>query len=139
MGERNRMRETINRERSCQIREETESGEEGIQQGQRRRGRESELQTEREIERGWASKEYQPKSEICTFRYEDRKKKKFTIGFYCKRKLKRQLLGSINYRFHHDLTRLRHPRRFNILTHTHTVRWLDEPDTLPLPPSAPSH
>lgn len=54
MGERNRMRETINRERSCQIREETESGEEGIQQGQRRRGRESELQTEREIERGWS-------------------------------------------------------------------------------------
>lgn len=61
------MRGTINRERSRQIREETESGEEGIQQGQRRRGRESELQTEREIERGWASKEYQPKKQNLYF------------------------------------------------------------------------
>lgn len=61
------MRGTINRERSRQIREETESGEEGIQQGQRRRGRESELQTEREIERGWASKEYQPKKRNLYF------------------------------------------------------------------------
>lgn len=86
------MRETINRERSCQIREETESGEEGIQQGQRRRGRESELQTEREIERGWASKEYQPKNEICTFRYEDRKKE-IHYWFLLQKKIEAATIG----------------------------------------------
>lgn len=70
----------------------------------------------REIDRGWASKLCQlittlPETQVG-FGYERPEEKK--------KKVKWQLLRSINYRFHHDLTRLSNHCCENMLIRTHT-------------------